>query len=425
MLVVKDSAALEAAVAAGADDIAVSGRIEGLPSLRLVPGRSLSGTDASAALAFAPGAEGVRLTADNALSSLRLETGDPAARAVFNDTSVPDLGILALSDVATVGRVEIVARDAVRAGHVAVSRLDVEAADAREALPRPYAYNVHARLGAFTLRNRQPDPDVVITAELIGVSAGREGAPVRGSGVLVAGGDADGDRAGEEGRGEGGRLEITRLTTGPVFTDGGIPEGTAGEITGGVFVAAGAYVHEVVNDGPVTTYGVNDMVLDLWGEAGTWTARAPLTSYGPSGIGFVHFGTLRRLDVAAPIETFGRGARGFNVYEGTIETAEFDRIVTHADAAVGVQIGRPCGELVVRRGIETYGAEGDSLVKGALVRLAANALSLKPGGHVRRVRVDGGLVTHGEGVAALDLVHGRIDELTVTGGVRSTGGSGR
>lgn len=109
------------------------------------------------------------------------------------------------------------------------------------------------------------------------------------------------------------------------------------------------------------TYGVNDMVLDNWGTVDRWIAKEKLTSYGPSGIGFVNFGVVNELKITAPIETFGQGARGFNVYDGTVNSAEFDRITTHADGAVGIQISQPIGSLVVHRGIETFGATGDSL----------------------------------------------------------------
>ncbi|WP_240362280.1 MULTISPECIES: hypothetical protein [unclassified Streptomyces] len=62
------------------------------------------------------------------------------------------------------------------------------------------------------------------------------------------------------------------------------------------------------------------MVLDNWGRVETWTATAPVTSHGPSGIGFVNFGDVDRLDVQAPITTHGTGARGFNLYDGSLRT---------------------------------------------------------------------------------------------------------
>jgi hypothetical protein len=150
-------------------------------------------------------------------------------------------------------------------------------------------------------------------------------------------------------------------------------------------------------------------------------AEDKITSYGPSGIGFVNFGTVNVLQVNAPIETFGQGARGFNVYTGTVQSAEFERVVTHADGAVGIQISQPVGRIAVRRGIETWGGTGDSLVKGVVVTLSAIALSVKPGGSAREVDIAGGLLTHGEDVGALEM-HGHIETLRIAGGLAAAGG---
>jgi len=196
---------------------------------------------------------------------------------------------------------------------------------------------------------------------------------------------------------------------------------TADQITGGVFTVYGAYVDVVRNRGPVVTYGVNDMVLDNWGVVDRWTAEAKITSHGPSGIGFVNFGIVHELKVNAPIETFGAGARGFNVYTGTVNLAEFDRVVTHADGAVGVQISQPIGRLIVHRGIETFGGTGPSLVKGVVVTLSAIALSIKPGGSAREIEISGGIKTNGAGVAPIEQ-HGAITSLRVTGGFVAAGG---
>ena len=242
---------------------------------------------------------------------------------------------------------------------------------------------------------------MVVSADLVGLSAGRDGAPVRGSGIFVSGG---GDKA--------GRLNVRRLETDAVYSDGGIAPGTADQITGGVFTVYGAYVDVVSNRGPVVTYGVNDMVLDNWGVVDRWTAEAKITSHGPSGIGFVNFGIVHELKVNAPIETFGQGARGFNVYTGTVNLAEFDRVITHADGAVGIQISQPIGRLVVRRGIETFGGTGPSLVKGVVITLSAIALSIKPGGSAREIEISGGVKTNGPGVSPIEQ-HGAIDSLRV------------
>jgi hypothetical protein len=121
------------------------------------------------------------------------------------------------------------------------------------------------------------------------------------------------------------------------------------------------------------------------------------------------------------IETFGEGSRGFNVYAGTVNTADFERIVTHADGSVGIQISQRVGDIIVHRGIETHGGTGDSLVKGVVMKLAAIGLSIKPGGYARSITVAGGLVTHGAGVNPLEL-DGSIERLQVTDGFTAAGG---
>jgi len=315
-----------------------------------------------------------------------------------------------LSGITATGQVQILARDAVKSGHVEVDGLDIVAADARARSERPRGFGVSVLQGAFTLWNMQLDERVVISARLVGLSAGREGAPVHGSGIFVSGGGF-----------KGGRLVATLLDTGAVYSDGGIAEGTPDQITGGVFTVYNAHVDEVRNRGPVVTYGVNDMVLDNWGYVDRWTAEQKLTSYGPSGIGFVNFNIVNTLKVLAPIETFGRGARGFNVYAGTVGLAEFERVTTHADGAVGIQISQPIGRLVVHRGVETFGGTGDSLVKGVVIKLAAVALSVKPGGSAQAIEIDGGVTAHGEGVAPFEL-HGAVGMLRVDGGFAAAGG---
>ena len=406
---VRTTQALVAAVAdARIAVVRVAAPLADVPTLQLRPGQALIGAGASARLAFGPGLDGVRLCSDNRVAGLELAT-DPDRRCVFNDTSVDELGRLELHELRITGTVRIIATGAVRRGHVQARGIDIVAGDARGFAERPAGYGVEVVPGVFTVWNRQPDPQATITADLTGLSVGRAGAPVRGGGVFVAGaGDA------------GGRLLVRRLETGEVHSDGGIAPGTPDRIAGGVFTVSGAVVDEVRNRGAVTTYGPNDMALDNWGVVDRWVAEAKVTSFGSSGIGFVNFGALRSLQVAAPIETFGGGARGFNIYAGSLQEAEFDRIVTHGDGAVGIQLSQPVGRVAVRRGIETHGGVGDSLVKGVVTRLAAIALSIKPGGSAREIAIAGGLVTPGAGVEALEL-HGAIGTLSVQDGLAAAG----
>ncbi len=392
-----------------AHHIVVRGGLTNAPSIRLAPGQSIRGDGDEAVISFAADIDGLQLSSDNRVHNVRLNA-TVNKRAIFNDTSVDSLGRIELRSVTTTGCVQILARDKVRGGHVDVNGLDIIAADARGEKERPHGYGVYVINGAFTLWNMQQDTSVVVSADLVGLSAGRDGAPVRGSGIFVSGG---GDKA--------GRLNVRRLETEAVYSDGGIAPGTADQITGGVFTVYGAYVDVVRNRGPVVTYGVNDMVLDNWGVVDRWTAEAKITSHGPSGIGFVNFGIVHELKVNAPIETFGQGSRGFNVYTGTVNLAEFDRVITHADGAVGVQISQPIGKLVVHRGIETFGGTGPSLVKGVVINLSAIALSIKPGGSAREIEISGGVKTNGAGVSPIEQ-HGAIDSLRVSGGFIAAGG---
>lgn len=383
--------------------IIIHGHIAGSPSFRLAPGQSLRGEGEQAAITFANDADGLQLSIDNSIRDISLHTA-PEKRAIYNDTSVATLGHIEIHRVVTTGRVQILAREHVRGGHVEVRGLDIVAADARGESDRPHGYGVYVLQGAFTLWNMQPDDDVVITADLIGISVGRSEAPALGSGIFVSG-------AGDT----GGRLVVRQLITDAVFSDGKIPPGTPDQITGGVFTVYGAHVDLVRNRLPVVTYGVNDMALDNWGVVDQWIADDPITSHGPSGIGFVNFGSVNELLVNAPIETFGQGARGFNVYTGTVNRAEFDRIVTHGDGSVGIQISQPVGSIIVHRGIETFGGTGQSLVKGVVTTLTAIGLSVKPGGSARDIDISGGLKTHGAGVAPIEQ-HGAIESLRITGG---------
>ena len=258
------------------EQIAIRSKLTNVPSVRLSPGQSLRGIGVRAGITFVEGADGLQLSSNNKIRNINLTTS-PNKRAIFNDTNIDTLGRMELRGVTAIGQIQIVARNKVPGGHVIVDGVDIVSADARGQTERPVGYGVNVLQGAFTLWNQHSDRAIVLKL----------------------------------------------LETGEIFSDGKIAPGTPDQITGGVFVVYGAHVKKVRNRKPVTTYGVNDMVLDNWGRVDNWTAEKKITSHGPSGIGFVNFGTVKKLKVNAPIETFGQGARGFNVYTGTVELAEF------------------------------------------------------------------------------------------------------
>ena len=383
--------------------IMVESDLSGLPSISLMPGQMLrSCSEKRSTLTFREDSDGLRLSFDNAVIGLDLAVS-PERRAIWNNADVEDLGRISIQSLQTVGRVQIAATERIQKGHVEVDDLHILEADTRSEPQRPRGYGVYVLQGAFTLWNMQPDKHVVLTADLKNISVGRFGSPVFGSGIFVGGTN------------NGGRLNVQRLETRAIYVNRGIRADTSDQITGGVFIVSGAQVDAVTNRGPVVTYGANDMALDNWGVVDRWVAKEKITTLGASGIGFVNFGTLLDLRVEAPIETFGQGARGFNVYDGTVHRAEFDRIVTHGDGAVGVQISQPIGTIVVRRGIETFGSVGPSLVKGVLQNLPAIALSIKPGGTVQFIKIEGGLRCHGRDIVPLEQL-GRVQGLIIEGG---------
>lgn len=404
---VSTPAELADALATGVKEIRINGTIAGSPMITLPPGVTLRG----GVLKF--GAKGIRLTSDNSLIDLSVLTEDDEV-AILNDTSVASLGVLTLTRVRTTGQVLLVAEDQVRAGHIQIDGLQIDRADVRGRSQRPHGFGVEALQGALTVWNQQSDPEIIITAELLNISAGSSESPIRGSGVFVGGhGDWDG-------HGDGGILNVSRLQTSEIHTDGKIPPATPDLISGGVFVISGATVDQVITTGPVTTNGQNDMVLDNWGDVASWTVTAPIVSNGPSGIGFVNFGNIDRLDVQAPIRTNGKGARGFNLYDGSLREATFTSIATTGDGSVGIQVSKPLGSLTVTGDVTTTGGEGLSLVKGVQVVLKAVALSIKPGGEVGTITIGGELLTAGDRVNTVEI-EGKVDRLVVADGIKATG----
>lgn len=402
---VKTAAALQDALRQPAAQIEVEGELRDLPTLHLPAATRLKGIGEGAALHFRAGLPGLLLSADHTISNLRLETDETQIALGLSDDA-DDLGTLDLGPLTLVGRFHLEGTRA-RRGDLQVRDVHVERADARLVAHRPAGFGVEVLPGAFTIHNLSRDTGSHWTLEATNISAGSEARPVQGSGVFVFGGafvplESDPQQAPAPTQ-PGGSIELKQLTTGTVHSNGGIPAGAPNLITGGVFVGSGVHAQTVTNVGEVTTYGVNDMVLDNWGQVDTWIARSAITSRGASGIGFVNFGDLKHLRVQAPIETFGLGARGFNLYDGTLQQAEFRSITTHGDGAVGLQLSKPFGTITVDGDIRTTGGEGDSLVRGQVVRLQASALSFKEGTRGETFTVRGQVVAEHPGTPAFDF----------------------
>lgn len=330
--------------------------------------------------------DGIGLSANNTVKNLNIDV-PVNHKAIFNTIIKSDLGTFSLENLMVKGQVSIITRVGVEKAKVVMDNVDIHSADTRHYLEQPQKYGVNVLQGALTIYNINPKEESLLSVSISNISIGRKNAPVTGSGIFVSG---FGDK--------GGKTEISNLHTKAVYSNGKIPLGVADYITGGVFILFGAHAKEVVTDGEIITYGVNDMVLDIWGSVDNWTSNAAVISYGPSGVGFVNFGTVKNFAVNAPVQTYGLGARGYNQYDGTVENISFQSIETFGDGSIGIQISKPIGKLTVNGNVTTHGTIGSSLVKGVYVDLPAYALSIKDGGEAQQIDIKGNLVTNGDDV---------------------------
>jgi hypothetical protein len=354
--------------------------------------------------------DGIGISANNAVKNLNIDT-PVNHKAIFNTTVKQDLETFTLENLSVKGQISIIARVGVEKANVVIDNVDIHSADTRHYLEQPQKYGVNVLQGALTIYNINPNTDSLLSVAISNLSIGRKNAPVSGSGVFISG---FGDK--------GGKTVISKLHTKAVYSNGKIPIGVADYITAGVFVLYGAHADEVITDGEIITYGVNDMVLDVWGSVGNWTSNAPVISYGPSGVGFVNFGIVKNFTVNAPLQTYGLGARGYNQYDGTVENITFQSIETFGDGSVGIQISKKIGSLTVTGDVTTHGSIGSSLVKGVYFDLPAYALSIKDGGEAKSITVKGNVATYGDNVISYIVEQGgNPGTLTVKGKITASG----
>lgn len=399
---------LQAALADHETDIVVHGSITCLHSILLPENAVLRGEAGHLSMLSFNHGDGIGLSAGNTVSDLVIQAPQ-ASRAVFTTLSRADLGTFTLNNLTVTGQVSLIFRSGTMNASVALRNLDIVSCDARAHSEQPQKYGVNVYQGALTVYNFNGNPDSRITLIADNITIGRPNAPVIGSGIFVSGfGD------------NGGWVDLDHLTTQAVYSNGMLPFGCADIITAGVFIVYGVNAGLVEHHGDVVTYGVNDMVLDAWGKVKKWEAHERILSYGPSGIGFVNFGEVDEFIAHKELITYDLGARGYNQYDGTVGRITFHSITTYGDGSIGVQISKPIGTLHVKGDITTHGSVGDTLVKGVVMRLPANALSVKPGGSAKEIVVDGSIVTEGAQVTSYEN-EGSVGQMTVKGGIAAHG----
>ncbi|MDO5018143.1 MAG: hypothetical protein Q4E02_02470 [Lagierella massiliensis] len=375
--------------------------------IKLTEGKRIIGDNKNIFLSFI-GTDGIGLTKDNEISNISIQTSQNK-RAIFINSDEEDLGNLVLKNLTVTGMVQLLTRGKNKRTKILIDKLDIVSADTRIYPERPMKYGVNVYQGALTVYNFSPDKESLIEADINRVSIGRENAPVIGSGLFVSGFNDD-----------TGKVIVNNLVTHDIFSNGMIPTGQPNLITGAIFIVYGALAKNIKSNGVVKTYGTNDMVLDVWGEVENWTVHGEVESYGPSAIGFVNFGTVKNFDSYADIKTYGPGARGFNQYDGTIEKARFKNIKTVGDGSIGMQFSKPVGEIIIDENVVTEGSVGETLVKGVIKTLNADAISVLEDGVIERLEIGGDLITKGENVVSLHIDKGEVKQLRLKGKIQAS-----
>ncbi|WP_035036308.1 hypothetical protein [Caulobacter sp. AP07] len=379
-----DAAQLSAAVHGGAADIVIRGVIGCRGPLGLGPGQSLRGADDEAALMFRRG--GLVLTRNNRIANLSLRSG-PHDLAVSLEAGPEDRGTLDLADLRIEGRVQLIFGLRANQGRVRITRVALTAADATGEADRPWGNGVEVVLGAMTIWNRATARSC-IDLEIDGLALGAPQAPVRGTGLFIAG----------AGDGAGGVVRAGALSVGPVYADSGLPPGTTHAAAGGVFILTDAEVDHLACAGPLVTHGANAVPVDNWGRTRLWTVTGDVISHGPSAIGVINAGHLGRLEIQGRVETFGQGARGCSIY-GPTGALRLGALRTHGAAATGVQIVDRLESLEILDHLTSSGDPGEGLVKGVMVPMPADGVHIETSGDLGRLSVGRYAVTGRDALA--------------------------
>ena len=413
--------ALQQAISGPSKRIIIRKSLSGVPNLKLQRGTTISGVEPNISLSFLPGVDGLEVSEDNTIASIKLVV-QPNRKAIYNSYNSRSLGKCRLNNVEAIGQVQILAKGKLSSGRLYIDNLNIIFADTIAQPERPStgttpeATNIDVLQGALTILNLQNDSKSVIEIEARGINIGTNEQPVYGSGILISG--ADGNIYTNPGSTIGGRVEISVLETGNIYNDSRIALGTSSLISGSVFVAY-ADAKLIVNSGKTVSYGVNGLGLDNWGRVEQWICIAPVETYGVSGIGVVNYGYIKHLSVAT-IETFGSGARTYNVLSGSVENTYLGWVRTHADGATGILIRKPIGRLVVNGDIETFGSEAESLSSGHIYLQPSCGLRFE-GGSAKEVLIGGNIITRGQSSPAVQLDNSKIKKLRIIGRVWTNG----
>lgn len=80
-----------------------------------------------------------------------------------------------------------------------------------------------------------------------------------------------------------------------------------------------------------------------------------------------------------------------------------------------MQFSKPVGKITIEENVKTSGATGETLVKGEIQTLKADAISVIEGGSIEEFTVGGNLITNGEDCIGYHINGGSVEKLNIKG----------
>lgn len=382
--------------------------LQDVPCIRLMPFQSLTGEFDGKSIHFVKGADGFCLSKGNELKNLQI-MADPDKRAIFQDWEVENMGTHHLSRLNVTGQISFVLDGKIAKGRIEASFIHVAFASLMQLKDRPNRFGVDMVQGAFTIWNKRDEMNIEIETDITHFSCGSAAKPINGSGLVLCGFQE-----------KMGSLKATVISCGDIYTKGEIGKGTSDLVAAGICVGYEVVLRNLSVYGRITCYGGNEMALYNWGTVEHWSVTERIETHGSNGCGIINAGNIGKLTFTHEIETFGVGARGFYMFDGVLKDVHFDRIVTHGDAASGIQFNRYIDRISISNGIEVFGNSLNVMFADTIVKASADAVNAKYGATVRILKVTGDLISHGTDVHTIYDEAG-IERLLVSGKVLATG----
>ncbi len=86
-----------------------------------------------------------------------------------------------------------------------------------------------------------------------------------------------------------------------------------------------------------------------------------------------------------------------------------------------MQFSKPVGKITIKKSVETFGGEGETLVKGVIKTLKADGISVLEGAVIEKLSVGNNIETSGDGVVSYNINGGQVKDLEINGEIIARG----